>query len=321
MSLVRVEVLRSEPRPRNVFDGLCGSLDISIEAISYLHIGSKQVTLKVNEEHIRLMLKRYRSIDSRSAAEVSFEEEYEPFSTLLGRPIVPASSVKGNVRARIELSFRAKDGKVRSCFIRAGRSVARTPVRRAHGWRHYAVWGDVLAEDRGLACDLTKVPTVCLVCDMFGTAGLKGLICFSDFVGDQVELTPLSLEYDVRVVAAKPGSSFKGIVSFLNLKPEELGLVLLGMGITDSRLGRPVLLGRQKYKGALLGRVRYSLLSLRLSTYSVPLKAGPAYLAPGSSTGGAELDTFAKSLSSLTLKAFEGELRIVDEVKAIEDLS
>lgn len=314
-----MQVLRGKPRPRDVINDLCGELHVLLEALTYLHVGFKQILLRVGEEHVKFALSRYQSIDERSVREVAFEEEYEPFSSLRGKPVIPASSIKGNVRSRLELSFRAKGGEVRSCFIRAGPPLPRSPRRGAQGWRHYSVWGRVLEEDRGGPCDLTKAPEVCLLCDLFGTAGLSSLVVFSDLVGEHVDLADLSLEYGVRLKTAKPGSVFTGSVAFSNLKPEELGLILLGMGVRDSHVGRPVLLGRMKYRGRL-GKVRFSLRSLLLVGHSAPLSVAGLSLAPGGSAEGAELDRVAQALTSLALEHFRGEFEVVDEVGAIERL-
>ena len=323
MSGRRVEVIRSRPRDRARFEGLIGNLAVTITSMSYLHIGSTQTILRVSEEEVKKVFKTY-GLTQKGIAEIAFEEVYAPFNLSAGCPTVPASSVKGNVRSRLELSFRAKNGRVRSCFVRAS-PLALEPRTGTHGWRHFKLWSGALAEDRGRPCDHTRGAPVCLLCDLFGTAGLKGLVGFSDLVGEDVGLEPLDLEHDVRVLAAPRGSKFSGSVSFSNLKPEELGLVLLGMGIRDSRTGRTVLLGRFKYRKYVakyvLGKVKYSLNSLTLSEFSEPLQIGDMMIKPGRCVEGVALDTVVSALTSLSLDAFKGELELVDEASAIEQLS
>lgn len=254
--------------------GVRGSLRVRIRSEGYLHVGTGLERLELPPaEQLEEELRRQgwdRTVE-RLAQTVS--RGFMEMTTVAGKPCVPASSVKGNVRSRIELSLIGRNGEVRSCFIRA------SPPQLAGGrraWRHRAIWGDeVLREDRGYPCDLTRGDEVCLVCNLFGTAGLKGLIEFSDFVGDNVVLEPVEGEFGIKLMAARPGSEFTGTVSFSNLRPWELGLLLFGMGIRNGPVGEQVLLGRLKYVGTIggrpIGRVRYVLDSVRLSPLSDPL--------------------------------------------------
>lgn len=282
-----------------------------------MHVGSAQTSLKISEENIRRVLNKWGGITSSAIKEVLFEEEYAPFNTAGKVPTIPGSTIKGNVRARLELSFRAKHGKVRSCFIKSGLPIARTPLPGEQGWRHNRIWGGVLMEDRGASCDLTRFNKVCLLCDLFGTAGLRSLIEFEDFRGKDVKLMPLNLEYNIRVMAAPPGSSFLGNIYFYNLKGEELGLLFLGMG-----LGRNVLLGRFKYRGKVagkeFGRVRYEVNSISLVSNSEPLHIDELKLPPGDMVEGEEARRMAMSLKDLALQKFN--VVEVDEVGVIERL-
>ena len=275
----------------------------------------------MDEEELTLSLRRYGDI-SRASQHVSIETLYTGFITIGGRPVIPGSSIKGNVRARLELSFRARNGRVRACFARATPPLRVKPKRGEHGWRHYAVWGNVLNEDRGLPCDLTRNSKVCMLCDLFGAAGLRGLICFGDFVGDNVSLERLDLEHGMKILAAKPGSKFKGKITFMNLKPEELGLLLFGMGITNSRTGRKLLLGRLKYRHKVddleFGVITYSVDSLEISHLSERLFD----FGPGERISGDELDSLVKRLIEEAKRAysFGQELQLIDEVGIIEKI-
>ncbi|MCX8171786.1 MAG: RAMP superfamily CRISPR-associated protein, partial [Candidatus Bathyarchaeota archaeon] len=208
----KVNVLRREPRDRSRFKGLCGIIHTTLLADSYIHIGSSTIPLTVNEEILTNLVKSGRK-DIASLLRAAKFMEVIQFNISGNRPTIPGSSVKGNIRSRLELSFRPKNGYVRSCFIRAGRPPIKEPERGTHGWRHHKIWGSVLFEERGLPCDLTRMNNICLICDLFGTAGLKSLIDFSDFIGEgNIEdiLEELSLEYGMNLVAAKPGSKFNG---------------------------------------------------------------------------------------------------------------
>ena len=319
-----LRVIKRPPRDRGRLEGLIGRISIGIEATSYLHVGSgRELGLTMKEEEIRRILERHGGITERAISEVKFKEGYVDFYRGGGRPIIPGASVKGNVRSRIELSFRAKDGEIRSCFNKAGRLFT-VPRKGQRGWRHYRIWGDVIMDDRGPSCDLNRSDRVCLVCDLFGTAGLKSLVEFSDFILKEGKLDELNLGYGMRVLAAPQGSVFYGLVDFMNLKPEELGLIFLGMGLKESRIGREVLLGRMKYRGEIsglrLGKVRYRLEGFYLSEFSERLDLDGFTLEPGSSIEGEKLDELVKSLTSKALETYKDEFEMVDEVGISEGL-
>jgi CRISPR/Cas system CSM-associated protein Csm3 (group 7 of RAMP superfamily) len=323
MQPLGVEVIRARPRDRSRFEHLVGSLSVTIEPISYLYIGSAQEQHLMNEEELIKVLNKYGGLTSEAISSVKFEEKYSSFHTTNNVPTIPASSVKGNIRSRIELSFRARNGKTKSCFIRAT-APTRPPVARLHGWRHYKIWGEVLMENRGWSCDSTRNQQVCLVCDLFGTNGLQGLISFSDFKGEGIRLERLDLEHEVNVLAAPPNSKFRGSVSFLNLRQEELGLLFIGMGLKVSARGRAVLLGRFKYRkqvgGYELGRIIYHLERLKLSEYSEHIKFENISINPGGSLEGEDLNTLVRTLVESAMRTYEGELDVKDEVSTIEKL-
>lgn len=300
-----MQILRSKPRNRNILRN-SGRIVATIKVCSekdgvesYLHIGSGGFSLvqpsvdlrqKDPEEAIRLL--------SRSIV-----RDVGEFMKIGGNPVIPGSSVKGNVRSRIELSFIPKEGKVRSCLIRSS-PPRREPRVGESGWRHYRIWGEALKADRR-ACDYTKLQTVCLVCDIFGTAGLAGLVFFGDFVGRNDMITTLSLPNGEKIEVAKPGSQFAGEITFVNLKPEELGLILYGMGIRDSRIGKPVLLGKYKYQRNLLyrfGVVRYIIEKVEYQGFE------------------GSIDDIVRELVSSAVKTFGDELRDVDEVRKLEEI-
>ncbi|MEM4303770.1 MAG: hypothetical protein QXQ70_07750, partial [Candidatus Caldarchaeum sp.] len=89
------------------------------------------------------------------------------------------------------------------------------------------------------------------------------------------------------------------------------------MGIGKCNVGRPVLLGRLKYRGKLagreFGRVQYVINSISLSRMSRPLSD----LHPGMQASGDTLHNIIDMLVSSADREFGGELDIVDEVKAL----
>ena len=90
---------------------------------SYLLVGTGALRLVLDEAWLRQQAAAARTrqqLESlvRKLSE-SMQLDYAQFSSLAGRPAVPGSSVKGNVRSRLELSFAPKGGVVRCCLIRA----------------------------------------------------------------------------------------------------------------------------------------------------------------------------------------------------------
>ncbi|MGQ9690652.1 MAG: RAMP superfamily CRISPR-associated protein [Thermoproteota archaeon] len=321
MATQRIEVIRQQPRDRSLFKDLAGSIYATIESLSYLYIGSTQKKLRVEEDKLKQILNRHGQISTEAIREVSFEEDYSSFHMTAGSPSIPGSSVKGNVRSRIELSLASKNGRSRSCFIRV--TQFRTPPQAGwHGWRHYKIWNKVALEYR-MPCDHTGNRPVCLVCDLFGTNGLSSLVGFSDFIAEKASLEPLDLEYpDGRILAVPPNTKFHGLIDFFNLEPHELGLLFVGMGLKDSSKRGEVLLGRFKYRRNVrnykLGRIAFHLNYLKISENAKPIKIDNINLQPGHIVSGEKLDELVKALVSEATKTFGEELQMRDEVSIVE---
>jgi len=328
-----LEVLRGRPRDRSKPEGLAGRLKVSLRTCSkslgdgydsYLHVGSGMLKFTFDRSLLEKVRSPRRRVDLESFIRELAETisiDYALFSSTRAGVVVPGSSVKGNVRSRLELSFVPKEGVVRACFVRSSPPTPE-PKPGQQGWRHYRIWRGSLEGHRP-ACTCVEGPEeceVCLLCDIFGTAGLKGLVSFSDFVGVGISTVKLDLPYNEKVEAALPGSRFSGEVYFFNLKPEELGLILFGMGLSDSRVGRPVLLGKLKYRRDLphiFGVVRYELEGLELAPFSKGLEVGSSSLAPGSAASGEKLDPLVKDLVGAAKQVYAGELVEVDEVGVV----
>jgi hypothetical protein len=332
-----VKVRRAQPRPRDRLEGLVGRLAVRVRGCSrasgdpldsYLHVGTGAPRLKVDEARLKRAASaaRTRGQLMKVVEDLSHEIQlgYMDFASVRGGVVLPGASVKGNVRARLELSLAPKDGYVRSCLIRASEEPLEPPPPGRHGWRHFRLWPEALGFAREPACDYTEGEGgVCLLCDLFGTAGLQGLVAFNDFVGERVELRQVDLPTGERLLAAPPGSAFSGAVAFASLRPWELGLLLYGMGLRGSRLGRPVLLGKVKYRrypNLTFGVVRYEATKLELAPLSQPLEAGGMRVGPGSTAEGESLDRLAQSLVGAARAELGAELLDVDEVGRLEQL-
>ncbi|MGC8949432.1 MAG: RAMP superfamily CRISPR-associated protein [Thermoprotei archaeon] len=326
MQSVSLKVVRDNPRPRDFYRDLCGRLDISIivegDKQSYIHIGSGKEFFKLNMNEVKEAYSKREF--NQLLDKIKFVKGYDKFASTIKGSIIPGSSIKGNVRSRLELSFKGYKDAVDSCFVNAGKPIVRELSKGIFGWRHYRIWNEVLSEDRGVPCNFNSMGRVCLICDLFGSAGLKSLIDFSDFESISSILEYIDLPFKIRVEAAAAGSEYRGEVYFKNLKDYELGLLLLGMGIKDSHVGRKVILGRFKYRNKLdsfkFGRVKYKLNELRLSRYSKTLSIEDVNFQPNTLIKGDLLDRLCKLLTDLALKKFENRFRIVDEVKILDEL-
>jgi len=329
MPSYRVNVLRNPPRRRDICSGLTGRLEVSIVAESYLHIGegAQKSLVEIDEEGLK-GLKGAPSL-REVRRYVRFIAGVVPFNKVSGKPAIPGGTVKGNIRTRLELSFRSKNGVARSCLLIASRPLDRPNPPRTSGWRHQRIWSHAIGEDRR-ACNFIAERKVCLLCDLFGSAGLSSLINFSDFLltdgANRMEI--VDLPYGMRLEAAKPGSVFTGIIEFRNLALEELGLLFLGMGLRGGRISDQVLMGRLKYHnvqtlgGKVFGRIRYRLNGLALSRLSTEsMKLDGWEIRPGGSLADeGRLDALVKDLVDRSLKKFEGEIMLVDEVRVIDQL-
>jgi len=334
-SLVRVK--RAQPRPRDRLDGLVGRLAVRVRACSkalgdpvssHLHVGTGALRLMTDEDRLKQLASSARSRNQLMKVVEGLSQEiqldYADFASMKGAVVVPGGSLKGNVRARLELSLAPKEGCVRSCLIRASKGPLEPPPPGGHGWRHFRVWSEALGFAREPACDYTEGQgEVCLLCDLFGTAGLQGLVTFSDLVGERVQLKPIDLTTGERLLVAPPDSAFSGSATFANLRAWELGLLLYGMGLRDSRLGRPVLFGKMKYRrpsGYVFGVVRYEVGQLELAPFSQPLEVGGLRVGPGSRAEGEALDRLVHALVGAARTELGGELLDVNEVGRLEQL-
>ncbi|MEM0456818.1 MAG: RAMP superfamily CRISPR-associated protein [Nitrososphaerota archaeon] len=155
-----------------------------------------------------------------------------------GVPYIPASSIKGAARSRLEYKFspkRSGDGLVsNACYIVQDGEV---------GERHRNFWGNDATYRREGPCDVKGrySDKVCIVCDIFGAPSLSSRVDFSDAImtAGNVELLT-----DLKIRAFKPGSSFVLSCIGRNFNYEELGLLYLSLELFS---GSPVMIGFGKY--------------------------------------------------------------------------
>ncbi|MCS7105589.1 MAG: RAMP superfamily CRISPR-associated protein [Thermofilaceae archaeon] len=333
-----LKVIKRRPKDRSRPEGLAGRLNIKLRSCSlklgdpcdsYLHVGTETLRISFDKSLLQYTTgakgrRELEELVNKISKTISLE--HKQFSATRVGLVIPGGSVKGNIRSRLELSFIPKNDEVRSCFITAKNPID-SSARGTQGWRHRLIWQQALSVDREEACSCEvdwEDCEVCLTCDLFGSAGLQGLISFEDLVGVNTSPVPLDLPTGEKLEAVAPGSHFKGAVTFKNLEPVELGLLLYGMGIRNSRVGRPVLFGKLKYRRDLpyiFGVVRYELENVELAPFSQTLQIGNVRLPPSTSLEGEKLDEAVTQLVDLVIGSFSGELIDVDEVGAVEQLT
>ena len=312
---------------------LSGTLVLEARAESYLHVWSGRMHVELDLSGIRPSMSRaelVRAIERRAEglARRAIVEPAE-LASYGEQLVMPGSSLKGAVRARLELL--GKEAGV--CFAIQDRPDYR-PAKGQHGWRHYALWRDAAEPPRRQACG------DCITCDLFGSPGKCSRIFFGNLKLRRALKNPveeLQLDYGERVRAIKPGTLFEGEISFLGLQPEELGLLAFGMRLHE---GKPILIGKSKYRRRVrqdtgeevtFGRLLLRAVELRLAPWCRRLAEELAQEASVSFTlaqegGGQEEVVFSgESLAGLlrhlvekAKQAYEGFNYDFDELSCLE---
>ena len=305
---------------------LTGTLSLSCEVVreicgldNFLHIGSGAAELVYDRERIRKLVRASRNIQELirhiSNNPDVLKVEHLDVVKYAGEPYIPGTSLKGMVRARLELSFSAVNNTVKACFTRASQSI---PAPGTPDWVHFSLWQPAILELRGRICDLTKGRRACVVCDLLGAPGLASRVYFGNLRRESGELVRLEVRYHrgvEKLLAMEPGSRFtEGEVAFRSLSEAELGLLLVGMGFTDQGDSVPVLMGKNKYevmrvidsdppkwrgKKVRFGAVRFHVEGLRL----LEISEGELSLR---SLEGEELKKFIASCVKKALNEFPG---------------
>lgn len=217
---------------------------LTVSDNSYLFVGSGQPTFELfaddDWKSVELLMqqvgKRRSYVDK-----ILSDKVYDDFFTVRGIPAIPGSTLKGVTRSRIELMFKPAKNAVPSDFIRIGGRPS---------WRHKHIYQEniILRE-----CD-SPPNSVCVVCDMFGAPGLLSKVKFSDAELTDAKKLKGATDFMVldfgrgklrRIKAIKPGTDFTFVTNCLNMTPEQMGLLFMGLN-TD--VGRPVLMGAYKYR-------------------------------------------------------------------------
>ena len=249
------------------------------------------------------------------------------------RPVIPGSSLKGAVRSRLELLIKEVSGITDSCFIRASPPPREWPTRGQHGWRHYQLWQPVVQENRYPPCDATSNDKVCVICNIFGTAGLSSRVYFGNLnpKEKEFEVVEMKLDHNELVEAFRHGSVFEGEVLFTALEPWELGLVAVGLRLHEDK---PILIGKSKYRPrqlnkkeeVLFGRLNVKATGIYFAPYCKELLkelGAPRYVEKDDSlvVEGEDLKRLISKLVEEACKRVPGLRRDFDEVQKIDTIN
>ena len=280
----RLSVVKRPYTGRDSLAGLTGVINYELLTKSYVHVGSGKTVLGVSKELVSAISKAdtleriLRSIKNSRPGVTSTCLELIHYGD---RVCIPGSSIKGIVRSRLELLSSPINDEVESCFRVVGSPpMLNPPPPGSQGWRHARIWWDAPSQDRISSCDplSTGDYSLCVICDIFGAPGVAsrvffGNACTAEKVGIRTEV----LDHGECLELIPPNTMFLGEFSFTNLKPEELGLVLIGMGARSDGNFTEILLGKSKYRlreistgtKVELGRVIFRLRRIELRDYSI----------------------------------------------------
>ncbi len=261
-------------RDREHAESLSGVLEAFIKTISYVHVSVGRERLEVTPlaseviEHILAVKDIATELGKRGFLEkvrAAIVLDYVD-NVVYGDSIcIPGSTIKGHLRSRLEL-IPSKDRKAISCMHTATQPITESPKPGTHGWRHAKVWGSSIAEYRGEPCNplATEDYTICVVCDLFGAPGVVGRVMPSNFCCGRDAYEKKDLPYGERVYAIKPNTVLRGSIHFSSLRVEELGILLVSMGITRGKTeGVPLLIGKHKYAYRDMGKAVFGVSRIR----------------------------------------------------------
>lgn len=228
-----------------------GVLETSIEVLSeYLHVGMGKAFERPKRSVDDATLNRVYA-DWLAGRPVNWDEYFEPhkthfFARVGGRAAIPGSTIKGAVRARLELLL------PEAYYAVSERSDSYSP-------RYIEIFRPVQKPSPRY-----KPPSsveVDPVSDLLGCAGLASRVVFRDhyLAGEgYLDVVPVGSDW---FEVAKRGAVFRGSIVLRGVEDYELGMLLYGMGarLMDGRLGfKTLLLGRFKFQDRRFGRVRFS---------------------------------------------------------------
>ena len=302
---------------------------VSLKVVSdYLFIGSGRVAKRGLEEALGRVrgIENISSVDNalRAAGQavtrvMPVKDFYRVFNPYSGRvqPAIPGSSLKGAVRARIELASRGKI--VVAGFLYPGPDtdvLQQLPPIGVHGWRHARIWCESVAEIRRME----KLPSI--ADDLFGMAqygySLGSRVFFGTLypVDSKLECQELLLDHNERVCAVPKGAIFRGEIVAVNVDVKELGLLFYGLGLDKLLCGkRPwILLGASKYRCRTVGSSRKTFGIVEVSVENI-VPAPWSHMEWSKWATGKSVEEMVRGAVERALEAFPGLPKCFDEVE------
>lgn len=229
---------KSEPTPRNL--GEKRRVHVKIKVVSdYLHISQDPKPMPlIAEKNPSLVISQFLKT---GRAEVYVERDAVYFTRVGGEIVIPANTVRGAVRSRLELLFDC------SCYNQLGNKPSTSESKR---------YKEIFKPKRKYSDDFEEDKRVCPVCNVFGTAGLASRITFTDFKLTSGKTSYVNVSGYTYEVVTK-GSVFEGDL-IGNLDSLEWGMVLWGMGCRKGNF-KVILLGRFKFQRKDFGRVKFEV--------------------------------------------------------------
>lgn len=179
--------------------------------------------------------------------------------------VIPASTLKGAIRSRIEYKLAQKDNKSPSCYIVEENFYPQFAKNfyPQFAINHIKFWGNDVVISKP-SCNISRNDYVCIVCDIFGCPSLSSLVNFSDAYMINGHIEKLN---DLNYEAASPGSTFEFKVTCFNFDNIRLGLLLLGLEIYNQS---PIIIGRFKYQyNKKLGKLYKNKYSIGLLKFEL----------------------------------------------------
>jgi len=328
--LSRVKVVRRPFTPRDAdANRVSGALWARLEALSYIHVSSGRERIEVlrsdlaRPENLRFIEEALTQgrISQVERLTEAVRVGYIDNVVYGGRVCVPGSTIKGLLRSRLELCP-SQGGESLACLLTESPPLRSLPPPGQHGWRHARIWWPSVAEDRGPRCNPIAFGdySLCIVCNLFGAPGVVGRVAPSNFCCEASCCEPRDLPYGERVYAIKPGSTLRGCIHFNSLTLEELGLLLIAMGITaQSTVGVEVLIGKHKYAYRDMGRARFVLEKLVVPARLVETLRSVASVEPRVSGSIAVIE--GDGLTKLVKRAIEQALQEYPQYKSLHGFS
>lgn len=273
---ISVNVIKKSPTPRDRLlpdrYNFIFKVEANVPKNSYLLIGdiefqkSEFADFKKNIDEVFNRIIGSKSIDYITIQSILREyplvksiRQSNTTAILLGQPYLPASSLKGSIRSRLEYKFVPKNMSSLSCYI----ATSLEDYSRSFAKNHINFWGNNVSFFRP-TCNIEISNSICIVCDMFGSPGLSSRVDFTNAIPVEGIKLETKFEYGQKLQVIPPNSRFTFELSGKNFNLEELGLLFAAM---EFYTNSPILIGRFKYRynPKLSSSMKYYFGLLKLS--------------------------------------------------------